>query len=157
METIDAPKGQQESATSKSRGKYLGFWDKDATLYNEVVATAELAEMSVSEFLRLLIQDGLKEKGRGQADVLKRLPHKAANKAAKIQLGKFIVALNRLSNNLNQLARLGNIAVLSGNWQDMPEAKEALEVCAGLHDLMYEIQQQLVIVEEDAREEALKL
>lgn len=120
-----------DSAAAKSRGKYLGFWTKDAALYEQVQSDAQRAGLSVSDYLRELTSG---------APVPRK--YRAANEN-RVQVGKFMGELGKIGSNLNQLAKQANRAGASGHWETMPTAADVAATCETLHHLLQEIRADL--------------
>ncbi|MEO0374332.1 MAG: hypothetical protein AAF329_06795 [Cyanobacteria bacterium P01_A01_bin.17] len=101
-----------------------GPYSKDQIAYLGLRAEREVRERAVSDAARagLTISDYLRHLIMGADQPRKR----KAPQAAKVEIAKFVGALNKIGSNLNQLARVSNEARLVGDWAMLPDQKAVL-------------------------------
>lgn len=132
---IDNERSRTEDDSSprsaKSRGKYLGFWTKDQSLYEQVQADAEQSGLTVSDYLRELTSG---------APVPRKYRPSNDN---RVQVGKFVAELNKLGSNVNQIAKQANRAALTGQWETMPTAETVISCCSDILQHLEQIQADL--------------
>lgn len=121
---------KQESTAKRQRGKFIGFW-ADTSLYEQVKNDADSSGLTVSDYLRELVTDA-------------PVPRKQrAPQAARVEVGKFIGHLGKLSSNCNQLARQANRAALVGHWESMPRAQQVMDHYLKIEALLQEVRANL--------------